>query len=179
MSNEMVSNNNQYSYESILAVIGQVTEITKTTADSTAAIVADLQNTKSILGGIANQVKAMNDTVVNLDDRMQTIEFSEEITTEQNENISTAIKRRMFEILGNDAYDIQRYYRIFVMRLYKDSRKNAGMGSKVSRTRKRDYQRVLDYVEAWVPTGGCANLKAEADMKAIARVKAKQKGYDL
>ena len=113
----------------------------------------------------------------NIDDRMKTIEEAEEITTAQNENISTAVKRRIFEILGDDPNDIQRYYRTFAMRLYGNARKVSGMGSKVSRTRKRDYQRVLDFVEAWAPVGGCANLKMEADRKAEARVLARQLGY--
>lgn len=59
------------------------------------------------------------------------------------------------------------------------SRKYAGLGSKISRTRKGDFQRCINYIEAWIPSCGCAKLKSEADEKAEAKRKAKSLGYDV
>lgn len=43
---------------------------------------------------------------------------------------------------------------------------------------KGDYQRVIDYIEAWIPKCGCAELKLEADKRAESRRKAKGMGYN-
>ena len=85
----------------------------------------------------------------------------------------------MCQIIGGDAFEIKKYFRIFVMRLYTDARKYAGLGSKISRTRKGDFQRCINYIEAWIPSCGCAKLKSEADEKAEAKRKAKSLGYDV
>jgi len=180
MNNIKTENNygDVFGLETIVNALKQTAEITKSNAESTAAIVADLQNTKDVLGGVAKRVKDIGDNLTNINDRMANLEQNEEITTYQNENITESVKRRLFEILGTDELDIHKYYRIFAQRLYANARKNSGMGSKVARTKKRDYQRVIDYVEAWTPVGGCAKLMAEADVKAEARRIAKQQGYD-
>ena len=44
-------------------------------------------------------------------------------------------------------------------------------------TKKRDYQRVIDYIEAWIPSCGCAALRSKADANAKARAEAKALGY--
>lgn len=71
----------------------------------------------------------------------------------------------------------EKYFKIFIQRLCKDTRKNAGLGSKISRTHKRDYQRCIDHIEAWIPSCGCAELRAKADANAKARLEAKKLGY--
>jgi len=172
------NNNDVFGFDSLIKALKQSAELTKSNAESTAAILIDLKNTKSMLGGVATTVKDIGDNVSNLNDRMYNIEQNEEITTEQNENITSSVRRRIFEIIGNDELDLHKYYRIFAQRLYSNARRNGGMGSKVSRTKKRDYQKVIDFIEAWTPSGGCAKLKMEADIKAEARRVAKQQGYD-
>lgn len=161
----------------ILAALGQTVNLTKSNSESTAAIIVDLQNTKNAVGGLAIQIKNINDNIGNIGDRMNNIEQSEEITTEQNENIIETVRRRIGEILGQDPFDRSKYYRIFAQRLYSDVRRKANMGSKAARTRKRDYQRVIDCIEAWTPSCGITNLKREADKNAAARKKAKEDGY--
>ena len=176
---ENMNNTNQnYDMKDILNVIGQTTQIAKSNTESTAVIMADLNNQKKILGGLVNTIGNINSGIAELSDRMSVIELSEEITTSQNENIQRSVKRRLFEILDGDEVEVKKYYKIFAQRLYSNSRKYAGMGSSLARTRKRDYQRVIDYVESWTPNNGCAGLKEEADRKAVARRIAKNMGYD-
>lgn len=172
------ANSENNSLEDMKSILGQAANLAKSNSETTAVILAELSNQHKIIGGISTKIVDMGDAISSIVDRINNLEQSEEITTNQNENITTAVKRRLFEILGGDEYDVHKYYRIFAQRLYSNARKNAGLGSKVARTRKRDYQRVLDYVEAWEPKYGCAALKAEADLKAALRKKAKQEGYD-
>lgn len=73
--------------------------------------------------------------------------------------------------------EVQKYLRIFIQRLYKETRQSAGLGSKVARTKKSDYQRCVDYIEAWIPSCGCASLRAKADANAKARLEARKLGY--
>ena len=65
----------------------------------------------------------------------------------------------------------------FNQRLYTDCRKYAGLGSKIARTKKGDYQRCIDYIEAWNPSCGCVALREKADKNAKARLKARELGY--
>lgn len=109
--------------------------------------------------------------------RLDQLELNEEITSKQEDMISTIAKRRVFEIIGDDDLDYQKYFRSFISKLYTNARKEAGLGSKINRTRKGDYQRVIDYIEAWTPKGGCAAFKEEIDNKAKAKRKAKELGY--
>lgn len=86
-------------------------------------------------------------------------------------------KKRVLEIIGNDPLEKQKYFRIFIQRLYKELRHDAGLGSKIARTRKCDYQRCIDGIEAWIPSCGCAELRTKADANAKARMEAKKLGY--
>lgn len=71
----------------------------------------------------------------------------------------------------------KKYFTIFVRRLYKDTKSNAGLGSKIDRTRKGNFQRCIDYIESWIPSCGCAALRAKADANAKARLEARELGY--
>ena len=102
---------------------------------------------------------------------------NEEITTEQSETLRECAEKRVVEILGNDALERKKYFTIFVRRLYKDTKSNAGLGSKIDRTRKGNFQRCIDYIEAWIPSCGCAELRAKADANAKARLEARELGY--
>ena len=99
------------------------------------------------------------------------------MTTTQQETIVELAQRRVSEIIGNDPLERKKYFKIFIQRLYKDTRQNAGLGSKIARTRKGDFQRCIDYIEAWIPSCGCAELRAKADANAKARLDAKALGY--
>lgn len=171
------TNNEVFDFNKIMGIIGQTAQLIQRNAESTSVMMERLERTENLLGGISTRVNTFGDSLTIVEDKVGVLELSEEITTFQNENITTAVKRRIYEIIGDKPLDMEKYSKIFYLRLYSDARKNANMGSKVSRTRKRDYQRVLDYVEAWTPIGGCAALKSRADANAAARLLARQKGY--
>lgn len=137
----------------------------------------NVNNMSRQLGIVANAVDTIRDDVGTLTNRIDDLELNEEITTAQCEMIRELSEKRIVEILGNDSLERQKYFRIFIGRLYSDAKKNMCLGSKIDRTKKRDYQRVVDYIEAWIPSCGCATLRAKADANAKARLEAKKLGY--
>ena len=52
-----------------------------------------------------------------------------------------------------------------------------GLGVKIAMTRKGDYQKVINYIAAWLPDCGCTELKSKADARAEARRTAREQGY--
>lgn len=129
------------------------------------------------MGIIATAVDSMRTDIGGLKDRMDYLELNEEITTTQQETIIELARKRVLEIIGDDPLEVKKYFKIFIQRLYKDTRQNAGLGSKIARTKKCDYQRCIDYIESWIPSCGCAELRAKADANAKARLEAKKLGY--
>jgi hypothetical protein len=141
--------------------------------------------------GLDKVVGVINATIVPLqeDVRTTTLQISEmkqdiedlkeneEVTTTQQEKIISAARRRVYEILGDNHETTAKYYRVFIQKLYGDARKKAGLGSKIARTRKGDYQEVMNYIETWTPACGCDSLKEYADKVAAARRAAKEEGY--
>lgn len=138
-----------------------------------------LKDNSELLGGLSSTVEGIDNGLKELRDIVKIIQENEEITTTQQETIVSTARRRIYEILGKDELDLKKYFRTFVVRLYKDTRKYAGLGSKISRTRKGDFQRCINYIEAWTPSCGCTELKNYADRNAEARRKAKSLGYDV
>lgn len=95
----------------------------------------------------------------------------------QQMRIKEVAKNRVCEIIGNSISDYQKYFKIYIHHLYDDARKYSNLGSKISATLKCDYQRCIDFIESWVPSCGCAALKAKADANAAARLEARKLGY--
>lgn len=137
----------------------------------------NVDNMSRQLGIVINAVNTLTDDVNTIKADIFQLKENEEITTTQQETINELAKKRVIEIIGDDPLEIQKYLRIFIQRLYKETRQNAGLGSKVSRTKKCDYQRCIDYMEAWIPSCGCAALRTKADDNAKARLEAKTLGY--
>ena len=81
------------------------------------------------------------------------------------------------EILGENALDRKKYFNTFIKNLYKDARKYGVLGSKITTTKKGNFQRCIDFAESWVPSCGCATLKERADRNATANREAKKLGY--
>lgn len=129
-------------------------------------------------GTISQDVEKLKSSANHTEERLTQLELNEEITTYQQETIIDMARKRIVDILGSDPLERQKYFRIFSQRLYSDTRRNAGLGSKISRTRKADFQRCIDYIEAWYPICGVANLKTKADINAEARRTAREMGYD-
>lgn len=129
------------------------------------------------LGIISTAVTGLKSDVYSLCNRMDSLELNEEVTTTQQEVIIETAKKRVCEVLGFNDSDISKYIRTFIQKLYSDARSYAGMGSKISRTKKADYQRVVDYVGAWNPRCGVTELKNIADKRAKSRLEAKMLRY--
>lgn len=164
-------------YEEIMELVGKTTEIAASNTENTAVVLEELKSQKRLLKGLSNTVDRLNQKMVGLGNDIEQLKLNEEITTTQQEIITETAKKRIIEIIGNDPLEQEKYFMIFIQRLYKETRKNAGLGSKISRTHKRDYQRCIDYIEAWIPSCGCAELRAKADANAKARLEAKKLGY--
>lgn len=165
------------SYDEIMELVGRTAEITNANSESTAVILTELKAQKSLLSGLSNTVEGIDKKTTAMGTEIEQLKMNEEITTTQQETIIELAKKRVLEIIGNEALEVQKYFRIFVQRLYRDTRLNAGLGSKVARTKKCDYQRCIDYIESWIPSCGCAALRTKADANAKARREARELGY--
>lgn len=137
----------------------------------------NINNMSKQLGIVASAIDTIRTDVDGLTGRMDRLEQKEEITTEQASTINRSIRKRVGDILGNNEEDLAKYRRIFSASLYGDARKYAGLGNTYPATKKENFQRVIDYVESWIPSCGCSELKRKADDKAKARRKAKELGY--
>lgn len=137
----------------------------------------NLNNMSKQLGVVTTAVNSLTDDVSAIKDDIFQLKMNEEITTTQQETIIELARKRVLEIIGDDPLEVKKYFKIFIQRLYKETRQNAGLGSKIARTKKCDYQRCIDYIEAWIPSCGCAELRAKADANAKARLEAKKLGY--
>jgi hypothetical protein len=105
------------------------------------------------------------------------MKLSYEITDTQKDIILDNAKRRVMEILSYDEDNVARYFRTFISSLYTDMRKYKGLGSKVATTKKRNYDNVIEGIDAWVPECGINNLKIKVDSRASANKRAKAAGY--
>lgn len=161
--NNSNNDNGNYDMQQLMNIVGQSA--------------MNLSNMGKQLGIVANAVNDIRSDVEGLSGRMDILEQKEEITTEQAAAINRAIRKRVGDILGNNEEDLAKYRRIFSARLYGDARKYAGLGNTYPATKKENFQRVIDYIESWIPSCGCAELKRKADIKAEARRKAKELGY--
>lgn len=164
-------------YENIMDALGKTAELTRANSENTAIVLAKLNAQETLINGLSNTVSGISETMAGLSDDINQLKLNEEVTTTQQEIIVESAQKRVVEIIGDDPLEREKYFKIFIQRLYKDTRQSAGLGSKIARTRKGDYQRCIDYIEAWIPSCGCAELRAKADANAKARLEAKKLGY--
>lgn len=157
-------NDGNYDMQSLMNVVGQSATTTNQLAQQ--------------VGLIANSVNILKTDMSEIKEDLAQLKLNEEVTTTQQETILEIAKGKICNILGYDDDEIHKYFRTFIGRLYSDARSYAGLGSKISRTKKGDYQRVVDYIEAWEPKCGCGELKEKADRRAESRRRAKEQGYD-
>ena len=155
----------------------QLATSTNQLVESTKAIFIELTENKEKIKLINTALSSIQEKVSDHSNRLDQLELNEEITSEQEIVIRDSAKKRVFTIIGDDVLDYQKYFRSFISKLYTNARKEAGLGSKISKTRKGDYQRVINYIEAWVPKKGCSGLKEEVDTKAAAKREAEALGY--
>lgn len=164
-------------YENIMDTLEKTAELTKANSENTAIVLAKLNAQETLINGLSSTVSGISETMTGLSDDINQLKLNEEVTTTQQEIIVESAQKRVVEIIGDDPLEREKYFKIFIQRLYKDTRQSAGLGSKIARTRKGDYQRCINYIEAWIPSCGCAELRARADANAKARLEAKKLGY--
>lgn len=165
-------------YEEIMNLVGETANLAAQNTQSTSIILKRIEDQDKLLGGLSRTVSSIGEDVSNIIGEIDQLKLNEEVTTTQQETIIEAARKRVCEILGSDEFEQKKYFKIFVQKLYGDTRKNAGLGSKIARTRKGDFQRCIDYIESWIPSCGCAELRNKADKRAEARRKARELGYD-
>lgn len=112
---------------------------------------ARLSNNENIILGLVKQFENQNTEVFSLKDRMDNLEWNEEITDEQVRTIQAAIKSRICKLLNYPNNGAKKYYRTFSSNLYAHLRHNCNMGSKTATTRKKHYDTVMKGIEAWHP----------------------------
>lgn len=169
---------NNYSAEQIMNMITQTAIISKENTANTSVILKRLEADEMLIAGLSNSVNDIKGSVTDISDRVTQLELNEEITTGQCKIINASVKRRIREILGNDDFEYAKYSRTFFSSIYSDAKKDCVMGHVLSSTPKRDYQKCIDYIEAWIPSCGITALKESIDQKAKAKRKAKEQGYD-
>ena len=156
-------NNSNYDMQQILNITGQTA--------------MNIQAMSKQMGIVTTAINSLTDDVSIIKTDIDQLKLNEEVTTTQAEVIIEVATKRTVQILGEDALERQKYFRIFIKKLYSDARHYAGLGNKIARTKKGDFQRVIDYIESWVPSCGFAALRTKADKNAEARKIARSQGY--
>ena len=124
--NKMMTQTNNFDVQQLVNMIGQTT--------------MNISNISNQLGIVATAVNTLTTDVDGIKNDISQLKLNEEVTTTQQEAIIETAQKRICEIIGNDELERKKYFRIFVQKLYKDTRQNAGLGSKISRTRTGDFQ---------------------------------------
>lgn len=163
------NNNNNYPYD----VNGTLNNVVNLLNQS----VTLQANSDRQIGIIASQVNGLMGDMNMVKDEIERIKYNEEIETEKVDVITRTAKRRAYEIVGNDPLNQEKYYRRFLSKCYSDAKSLGLLGSRISRTRKGNYQAVLNFIEAWEPKQGRIKFMQEIDEKVRAKNKARELGY--
>ena len=114
--NKMMTQTNNFDVQQLVNMIGQTT--------------MNISNISNQLGIVATAVNTLTTDVDGIKNDISQLKLNEEVTTTQQEAIIETAQKRICEIIGNDELERKKYFRIFVQKLYKDTRQNAGLGSK-------------------------------------------------
>lgn len=129
------------------------------------------------MGIVVNKVNSLDKGMSLLTDRMDRFELKSEIDSDQEERLRQAVNRRVAELLHHDPYEFTKYSRRFFARCWSDAKRYGGVAASYKSTKKENYQRALDYIEAWEPNEGCAAFKDKIDEAARLKKKAQDEGY--
>lgn len=136
-----------------------------------------VNNLSRQMGLVANKVDSLDKCMTMLVDRVDGIELRSEIDSDQEERLRETVNKRVYEILHYDPLEIAKYSRRFFSRCWSDAKIDAGVAASYKATKKENYQRAIDYIEAWFPREGCAAFKDKIDEAAKAKRKALDEGY--
>lgn len=114
-------------YDEIMQMLNKTAEITRDNSMSTAVILKKMDDQEKLLGGLAKTVNSINDDMSLMKNDIDQIKLNEEVTTDQEETIIQCAKKRIHVILGDDEMENSKYFKTFIMRLYSDTRKYAGL----------------------------------------------------
>lgn len=140
------------------------------------------------VGIISKKITRMDGDIGSIKDDIKDLKENEEITSEQVKRIKNTAKRRVYECLNINTFkeslmsdeeldNYLKYFRTFIVHLYNDTKMYTGLASQIECTKKREYQRALDFIEAWTPKEGIEKLKLKIDTKAKRNRELKAAGY--
>lgn len=141
----------------------QLVEMSRNTVVSTNMMVETL---KAHDGIIKSLLKRADETVLQVDElgrKVTDLELNYEITDEQYGFILAKIKSRVRGFCDLTSV----YYQTYIMDCHGFLKKNYNEGSKAKCTKKRNYDRVMQGIEAWVPDKKALEArKDKRDMEA-------------
>lgn len=120
-------------------------------------------DTKKQIDEMVSQTAKNVEYINRLNDRVFVLETYEEITSEQVDIIRNAVLSRVNYILEPYGDRRHKYFRTFISNIYADARRNADCGNRVACTKKRDFDKVLAYINWWQPSGGAFALTQKVD----------------
>ena len=134
---------------------------------------------------MSRQMGILNSAMENINGRMNNVEadieelkYNTEVTSNQAQKIKDIAAKKIMEIFDSNNLDRDKYYSIFIRRLYSESKKYSGLGATIYRTLKGDFQRTVNFIESWTPKCGILELKNYADEKAENKKILREQGYD-
>ena len=139
------------------------------------------------VGNLSKAVDEVKNDVGVIKERMDTIEFKEEITYEQQNAIDSAVSISVYKLLGigtnpskwtvDERTINEKYGKIFRRRLRKEVTNKGHLAYPYRTTHKGNFVDAIKDIEAWTPRNGIAGLMKEADDNALARKIAREQGY--
>jgi len=164
-------------FNNVMETLNAALELSRCNTENISTIIGEIKTQHQAIGNLTKSVSDIDTTVKKLNDDFENFKLNEEVTDAQATSIRSSCAKRVCEILGENALDRKKYFNTFIKNLYKDARKYGVLGSKITTTKKGNFQRCIDFAESWVPSCGCATLKERADRNATANREAKKLGY--
>ena len=143
----------------------QLVEMSRNTVVSTNSMAETLKVHDGIIKGLLKSADETSLRVDEIDKKVIELELNYEITDEQYGFMLAKIKSRVRGFC--DPTDI--YYQTYIVDCHGFLKKNYNEGSKAKCTKKRNYDRVMQGVEAWVPDHEA--LKTKKDKRDIEKRK--------
>lgn len=156
--------NNIMSVNEMQDILGGLLKYSETTAESNALMMQKINQHSNLIGGLAKEINKFGDSLGDISFRLDNLELNEEITDEQRVILNQACKNRVAYLLDYQPELIDRYFRVYILDLYKSLKNNYGMGAKIATTRKRNYDRCMKGIESWYPNH--ENLRKRVDRKS-------------
>lgn len=151
------------SMEQMQNILGGSIQLSKNNTEDISVMKVTIMQQGSLIGGLAKQFNDLDGTVSSISGRLTDLEQNEEITDEQRQQLNQACKNRTACLLDYDEESIAKYYRFYILDLYKFLKNNYGMGAKIATTRKRNYDRCMKGIDAWYPNH--EKLRKRANVK--------------